>query len=266
MSDQSSLLGRLALRLILQPLASWRQSRLPNEDVIVDTGGFKLKVFPPRTNRIGRALYLQGIWEPEVTGAFRSLLKPGDTVYDIGGDAGYYTLLFSKAAGPTGRVVVFEPIPKALERIAENLELNGAGNVTLINTALGSKAGSFVLEKPFEDSRINLARTNARESDITVTVERFDTLAQSQSIPVPSLVKMDVEGAELEVLQGMEDLVKNHHPSFVIELHPQFLPQFGASVDDVVHWLETRGYHLTAIDAGDISRSHPITILARVLK
>jgi len=266
MFSHSSILGRLARRLFSQPMTRWRENQLPAQDVTLCVSGLMMKVFPPRTNRIGRALYLEGVWEPEATGAFRSLIKPGDTVYDIGGDAGYYTLLFSKAVGPNGRVVVFEPIPKALERIAENLELNGVSNVILIDKALGSKAGSFVLEKPFEDSRINLARTNAVESDIMVQMERFDTLAARLSLPVPDLVKMDVEGAELEVLQGMEDLVRNHHPSFVIELHPQFLPQFGASVDDVAHWLETRGYHLTAVDAGDISRSHATTILARVLK
>ncbi|MDB6118649.1 MAG: methyltransferase, FkbM family [Verrucomicrobiaceae bacterium] len=266
MPHTSSFLGRLALRFISRPLARWKQSRLPDDDVIIKLCGFTMRIFSPRSNRIGTALYLQGIWEPEVTGAFRALIKPGDTVFDIGGDAGYYTLLFSKCAGEKGRVVVFEPIPKAQERIKENIALNGFSNCTLVTEALGSKSGSFVLERPFEDSRINLTKSAAGEGDITVQVERFDTLAERLSLPVPDLVKIDVEGAELEVLRGMEGLVADHHPAFVIELHPQFLPQFNATVDDVLGWLRQRGYHLTALDAGEISTSEATTFLAQVLK
>jgi FkbM family methyltransferase len=258
-------LSRLAQTCLFQPLARWRESRLPDEDVVLDMSGMKMKVFSPRRNRIGRALYVSGIWEPEVTGAFRALIKPGDTVFDIGGDAGYYTLLFRKCAGESGHVVVFEPIPKAYERIKENLALNAFTNCTLVKEALGSQAGSFVLERPFEDSRINLTKSAAGESDITVQVERFDTLADQLSLPVPDLIKIDVEGAELEVLRGMERLVADHHPDFVIELHPQHLPQFGASVEDVLNWLRQRGYQLRALDAGEISTSEATTFLARVL-
>ena len=263
---RSSLLGRLALHLVFNPLHRWQEQRLPGEDVVVDTCGMKMKVFPPRTNRVGRALFKQGVWEPEVTGAFRALVKPGDTVFDIGGDAGYYTLLFAKSAGAKGKVIVFEPIPKAQERIMENVRMNGFTNVELIGLALGTKAGSFILEKPFEDSRINMGKTEPEEGDIKVEVERYDVLAQARSLPVPDLVKIDVEGAEYEILQGMEQLVNLHHPTFVIELHPHFLPQFGAKVSDVTDWLTQRGYHLTAIDAGDISPTEATTILAQALK
>lgn len=263
MSRRSTLLGRLALRFVFQPLTAWRERRLPADDLVLEAGGFKIKVFPPRTNRIGRALYVSGIWEPEVTGAFRALISPGDTVYDVGGDAGYYTLLFRRCAGENGRVVVFEPIPKAQERIKENLALNGFANCTLVTEALGSKPGSFVLERPFEDSRISLTKSTAGEGDITVRVERFDDLAARRPLPPPQLVKIDVEGAELEVLRGMEEMVARHRPLFVIELHPHTLPLFGASVQDVTDWLVGRGYHLTPLDAGEISPSEATTILAR---
>jgi len=262
-SHRSSLLGRLALYFLHRPVNRWRQSRLPDEDVVLDTCGVKMKVFSPRHNRIGRALFESRIWEPEVTGAFRALIQPGDTIFDIGGDAGYYTLLFAKAVGASGTIIVFEPIPKAQERILENVRLNGFQNVSLIDMALGSQPGSFVLEKPFEDSRINLNKTIPESGDILVTVERFDTLAGERSLPRADLIKIDVEGAELEVLRGMESYVSTHHPAFVIELHPSLLPQFGATVDEVLNWLRQRGYHLTALDAGEIGSSEATTILAR---
>lgn len=262
---KSSLLSKLALKCFFQPLARWQESRLPEEDAILSVCGMKMKVFSPRRNRIGKALYMQGVWEPEVTGAFRALVKPGDTVFDIGGDAGYYTLLFAKGVGPKGKVFVFEPIPKAQERIMENVSLNGFKNVTLVDLALGSRPGSFVLEKPFEASRINLEKKEAVPGeDILVKVERLDTLAEEQGLPRADLIKIDVEGAEMEILRGMEGYVNKHHPTFVIELHPQLLPGFNATVSDVLTWLTDRGYTLTAIDAGNISHTEATTFIARV--
>jgi FkbM family methyltransferase len=221
-----------------------------------------MKVFSPRRNLIGRALYERGVWEPEVTGAIRALVKPGMVIFDVGGDAGYHSLLFAKAVGETGQVIVFEPIPKAQERIAENLQLNGFSQTRILSLALGRSRGSFVLEKPFEASRINLEKSTASAGDITVEVHRLDDLIETEKLPRADLIKIDVEGAEFEVLRGMENYVQRYHPSFVIELHPDMLPMFGASVSDVLNWLTDRGYMLTALDAGEISKTVATTFLA----
>lgn len=255
--------GQLAIKLFFNPLARWRESRLPDEDCILDLGGMRMKVFSPRRNRIGAALYQTGVWEPEVTGAFRALVKPGDVVFDIGGDAGYYSLLFARGTTASGKVYVFEPIPKGIQRIEENARLNAFDHIEVIGTALGSKPGSFVLEKPFEDSRINLQKQEPGPDDILVQVVRFDDLAAERSLPRADLIKIDVEGAEMEILRGMENYVATHRPAFAIELHPHLLPQFGASVEDVTSWLRTRGYKLTALDAGEISTTRATTFLAR---
>jgi FkbM family methyltransferase len=254
--------GRLAIKL-LNPLARWRESRLPDEDCVLDLGGMRMKAFPPRWNRISSSLYQTGVWEPEVTGAFRALVRPGDVVFDIGGDAGYYSLLFARGTTASGKVYVFEPIPKAIQRIEENAKLNSFEHIEVIGTALGSNAGSFVLEKPFEDSRINLQKQQPGPDDILVQVVRFDDLAAERSLPRADLIKIDVEGAEMEILRGMENYVATHRPTFAIELHPHLLPQFGSSVDEVTAWLRTRGYTLTALDAGEISTTKATTFLAR---
>lgn len=259
----SSWLGRLALRFVFAPFERFQAGRLPDEDLVISVGGLKLKIFAPRHNRVAASLYTKGVWEPEVTGALRALIKPGDTIFDIGGDAGYYTVMFAKLVGSGGKVVVFEPIPKAQERIMENVGLNGFTNVEMVDLALGSKPGSFVLERPFQDSRINLNKVEPGPEDILVKVVRFDALAAERSLPKADLIKIDVEGAELEILKGMEDYVSAHHPVFVIELHPELLPQFGASVADVINWLEAHGYTLTALDAGDVSLTEATTFIAR---
>jgi FkbM family methyltransferase len=262
MKTSSSLVGRICRRFFFEPLSLLQESRLPDCDVILNVGSFQMKVFAPRRNRIGRALYQTGVWEPEVTGAIRALVRADMVVYDIGGDAGYHSLLFARAVGVGGRVIVFEPIPQAQERIEENLRLNGFTNVSLQKLALGRSRGSFVLEKPFEASRINLDKASADVGDIKVELHRLDDLMASEQLPAPDFIKIDVEGAELEVLVGMEAMVARCRPTFLIELHPDFLPQFGATVDDVLHWLEKRNYLLTAVDAGEISRTSATTFLA----
>jgi FkbM family methyltransferase len=262
-NNTSSFLGRLALRFVFGPFERFQTNRLPDEDLVVNTGGLNLKIFAPRHNRVAASIYTKGVWEPEVTGALRALIKPGDTVFDIGGDAGYYTVIFAKLVGSGGKVVVFEPIPKAQERIMENVALNDFHNVEMVDLALGSKPGSFVLERPFQDSRINLNKAEPGPEDILVKVIRFDDLAKARVLPRADLIKIDVEGAELEILRGMESYVAAHHPTFVIELHPELLPQFGASVDDVIQWLKERGYSLTALDAGDVSLTEATTFVAR---
>ena len=212
----SRLLGRLALRFFFQPLARCRQSRLPDQDVIISTSGCKMKIFAPRSNLIGRELYLRGVSEPEVTGAIRALTGPGRTIFDIGGDAGYHTLLFAHAVGPSGKVFVFEPIPAAQKRIEENHRLNGFEQCQIHGLALGRKKAFMLLERSFESSRLNPDKKTAGTGDITVAVERLDDVMLAESLPVPDLIKIDVEGADLEVLSGMETLVAAHHPAFII--------------------------------------------------
>jgi FkbM family methyltransferase len=158
---------------------------------------------------------------------------------------------------------VFEPIPKAIQRIEENAKLNAFDHIEVVGTALGSKSGSFVLEKPFEESRINLGKQIPGPDDILVPVVRFDDLAIDRMLPRANLIKIDVEGAELEVLKGMESYVKIHHPSFVVELHPHLLPQFGAVVKDVTDWFSQRGYSMRALDAWEIGAERATTFLAR---
>ena len=253
----------MAIKLLFNPLTRWRQSRLPDEDCVLELGGLRMKVFPPRSNRISSSLYQTGVWEPEVTGAVRALVKPGNVVFDIGGDAGYYSLLFARSTTASGKVYVFEPIPKAVQRIQENAKLNLFEHIEVIGTALGSKPGAFVLEQPFKDSRINLHKQQPGPDDILVPVVRFDDLAAERSLPRADLVKIDVEGAEMEILRGMEIYVATHRPTFVIELHPHLRPHFGSSVEEVISWLRNQDYTLTALDAGEISTTVATTFLAR---
>ena len=114
-------MGRLALKLVFEPLQRLREARLPDHDVEFALNGHRLKAFPPRRNKISRYIHEHGVWEPEVTRCAQERIRPGMRVWDIGADVGYFALLFARLAGPVGRVRAFEPIPKARLRLEEKI-------------------------------------------------------------------------------------------------------------------------------------------------
>jgi FkbM family methyltransferase len=233
---------------VITPAQKLSTLRLPDRDVTVDSLGNRLLVFSPRRNFIGSALYRTGVWEPAVTAAIADITRPGMVALDVGADIGYYTLQLSRLVGPSGRVVAFEPIPKARERLVHNIRGNGRTNIIVSELALGNQEGTVYLEDPFTKSRLNLNKTTAGERDIKVTIRRMDDLFSKLKLPSVDLIKIDVEGAEHEVLRGMEQTLRRFHPVIIVEVHNQFLPQFGSTAAGLLEWLADLGYEINPVE------------------
>jgi FkbM family methyltransferase len=167
---------------------------------------------------------------------------------DVGADIGYYTLQLSSLVGSNGQVVAFEPIPKARERLEHNIATNQRTNIVVSELALGNQDGTVYLEDPFKKSRLNLNKTAAGEHDIKVTIRRMDDLVSEMNLPAVDLVKIDVEGAEHEVLRGMEQTLKRFRPVLVVEVHHQFLLQFGSTAASFLEWLAGLGYEISSVE------------------
>ena len=182
----------------------------------------------------------------------------GWTVYDVGGYEGVFTLFFAKAVGPTGQVLTFEPNPVNCRRIRENLRLNRLTNVKLFALGLGAAKGSRQLVfGPNEPARgtINAAyQDSLRQKGETTCLEiHLDSLdgflAANPRLSRPEFIKIDVEAAELEVLEGMARTLKTHQPRLFIEVHS------GVDVNRLTQGLFQNGYRLhhvessTAIDS-----------------
>jgi len=144
-------------------------------------------------------------------------LRPTDTVADVGANIGIYSLLAARAV-PQGRVLAFEPNPITAERMLTNLRLNGLDNVRLRASAVGSRAGSATLTARLgPGDHIALDRSSEVET-ITVPLTTLDA-AVERAAPV-SLIKIDVEGFELEVLRGATDLLgRDDPPAWIIEVN-----------------------------------------------
>ena len=128
-------------------------------------------------------------------------LQPGDTVFDVGAHVGVYTLFLSQKVGPLGRVIAFEPAPENLASLGRNISRNGLTNVVVVPLALGKAAGigQLVGQSVF-------GTLIARAKDVparVVAIASGDALAAASGWAVPRAIKIDVEGYESEVLQGI---------------------------------------------------------------
>ena len=240
--------GKFLLRNVITPAQKLNDLRFPDRDVQVDVGDYKLSVFSPRKNRIGRSLYRDRIWEPAVTSCINTYTRSNMIALDVGADIGYYTVQFSRLVGPQGKVIAFEPIPEARNRLAHNISINQCSNILVSEYALGNQEGSVFLEDPLNKSRINLDKITPSDRDIKITIKRMDDLIREMGLESIDLVKIDVEGAEHEVLLGMEQALRRHRPILIVEVHNQFLPLFGSSSEKLLSWLSSLGYRITTLD------------------
>lgn len=179
---------------------------------------------------MGLMLRTKGVFEPLQTKTFIKSVKRGNTVFDIGANNGYYTVLASKLVGKNGKVYAFEPDPQSLKLLYKNLKLNNCNNVFVIESALGDKKCKLTLNQdtsnPGESSLSHMAKNNK----IIVDVITLDQFVKNQKIKKIDLIQMDVEGSEISVLRGGIQTLQSHKISKIItECNPFALKNFGES-------------------------------------
>jgi len=163
--------------------------------------------------------YALGTSEPPVQEALQRLVKPGDVAYDIGANVGFFTVLLGRLVGPAGVVAAFEPLAPTAEALRRNAALNGFAHVTVFPNAVGRSAGTVKLALREESTWAKLADATTTGPTLDVTMVAIDTLVEAGTIRPPSLVKIDVEGAELEVIEGMRRTLLKYRPVVLCEMH-----------------------------------------------
>jgi FkbM family methyltransferase len=158
--------------------------------------------------------YWLGTYELEKQVVMKRVVKPGMTVFDIGANAGFYTLFFSRLVGDRGQVWAFEPLPENGHNILRHIRLNRLQNVTLLQAAVSDRIGAVGFAA--ED---NSTGAIAQRGDFITPTFSLDYLVCNQVIPAPDLIKIDVEGAEYLVLEGARLLLNQQKPMLFIALH-----------------------------------------------
>lgn len=173
------------------------------------------------TDDVGFAghLMLDGFWEIWLTLFMSRFVKPGMTVVDVGANFGYYTLLFGEAVGSSGRVVAVEPVPSTARLLALSIELNGyTGFTALHEVALGrNPSGEAHMYVPPHEPKNALVIPAARPDGVKVKSTNLDTLLKG--FDRVDLIKIDAEGAELDIVSGMQAVVAEHQPAVVLEFN-----------------------------------------------
>jgi len=194
----------------------------------------------------------------------------GLTVFDVGGYEGIFTLFFAHRVGANGQVVTFEPNPRNFQKIAENVRLNGFANVRIQQIALGSTPGRASLVFPADETargsiETRIADQIRHEKDVQTIDVRIDTLDHlvASGTPEPDFVKLDVEGLELDVLEGMALLLDRKHPRLYIEIHGADAESKLANITAVATLLWKAGYKLLHVETStDLMSSSQLPIAA----
>ncbi|GHT45416.1 hypothetical protein FACS189454_04850 [Planctomycetales bacterium] len=225
----------------------------PPERMTVDLKGYPLKItITPRMNWCSKNILTHGIYKADSVKAVTSLLDEGMTFVDIGANLGLYTLTGALSVGASGKVVAIEPQKKVFQLLERNIRKNALHNVIAKNIAVGAEESLLDLYhlNPVNNGEASLSanRNGVDTSSLAsekVNVYPLTQVLKGESITRADAMKIDVEGAEMSVLQGAFPLFEQEPPLFIhIEVMEPHLQRFGNSAADVFAFLKNFDYTL----------------------
>jgi FkbM family methyltransferase len=229
-------------RALLGPLLRWLQ----RGDIVVIYGlgaGLRMSMrwLPVSHAHLGSIAF--GNLEPSVQEAMLRHLPRGGTFYDVGANLGFFALLGALMTGPEGRVIAFEPAPDNADAVRHNASINALHNVEVVEKAVAERTGEARLQVVDDQSWSKLEAYGAHpgtEQVITVPIVSLDDALADGELPPPDVIKIDVEGAELAVLEGMARTLAEHRPAIICELHDTH--------DPFVEHMRAAGYRVVNLE------------------
>ena len=181
-----------------------------------------------------------GSYEAKKQIAIARMLRPGHIFYDIGANAGFFTLLGARCVGSSGRVIAVEPLPRNIEMLEKHLAINNISNVRIVEKAISDFVGTarFTVEG-HSTSKISA------EGQAVVEVTTLDTIMEELGTP-PNLMKVDIEGAEIELLKGARKVLEQFRPVVFVAVHSKEI------FDVLVDMAPRMKYEVEELDGTDI--------------
>ena len=200
-------------------------------------------------------IYKNGFWEKEVTLLMQKFIKEGDVVFDVGANIGYYTLIFANEIGDKGKVYAFEPCPRNIVNLENNIKRNDFKNIIIEKKALGENSQKKDMYFPY-NVQFGIGSFFKARSYLTpqkVQVIKLDDFIEQEKISSIDFMKLDIEGGEIYALKGMkralsQGIIKN----LFIDIHNTILLQNGYKPQEIKNILLQYGYSLHKVTSGEL--------------
>jgi FkbM family methyltransferase len=179
--------------------------------------------------------------------AYLKLIRSGFVLVEVGANEGYFTRLFGNLVGMNGRVLAFEPIKKTRERLLENV--NHINSIEVFPYAISEKVGEFAMFIPGPTHGMASLRQHPEWGhEVSTCTEKVQCLPLSQLDDFKYLdkldfMKIDAEGAELEILKGAQDILERDHPILHLEIEESWMKSFGYGAAEIESFLRDIGYN-----------------------
>lgn len=191
-------------------------------------------------------------FEQETVRIIERKLGSGMIMVDIGAHVGYFSLLGASLVGNSGKIYAFEPEPENYKLLSDNIKRNGYQNVSAQNKAVSGVSGQAELFiSGLDNGSHSIYQNEKRKTTGFVPVEtvNLDEFIRSEGSPKVDLIKIDVEGAEIDVIQGMTDtLNREEAPTLLIEFCPFLLEAAGKQPVDLIKLVRQLGFRIQYID------------------
>ena len=161
--------------------------------------------------------YWLGTYEPARLRTLANAVTPGTVVYDVGANVGIYSLLASLQVGPSGMVYAFEPLERNLKYLRGHVTLNNLKNCIIMETAVSNSEGT----RPFSAAGWDpsMGRLSPDGEILAASTTLDNCIYGERRLRPPDVIKVDVEGAEFEVLEGASKALAEFHPTIFLEIH-----------------------------------------------
>jgi FkbM family methyltransferase len=196
----------------------------------------------------GSIRYILGIYEPNKAKLFEKFIQRGKVFYDIGAHIGYFTLMASLLVGESGKVISFEPNPQNIGYLRKHMKINNRNNVTIIEAAVSSKNGVAF----FDNDKPSIRGHLSPNGKLKVKTISIDSLIKFIELPPPNFIKIDAQGAELQVLKGAKQTLLEYDPILFFATHS------GKLHNDCICFLESIGYNVIPETGNDLHATNQL--------
>jgi FkbM family methyltransferase len=186
-------------------------------------------------------------YEQEVFDKLFKVLRPGSVFIDVGAHIGRYSFPIAKLVSENGLVIAIEPDPLAFKALLMGVKLNNLRNVLALNIALGDSEGKAILCQKLATAASSIIEFDKCQRFVEVPLKRFDSVVEELRLKRVDAIKIDVEGAEIQVLKGAVNTITRFKPFIVIEVR-------NSNTNEFVRIMKSLGYSCKELIKGAIDR------------